>query len=1032
MELIKLFRGLYGNDNPENVVEAAGYLREAMLEVGKQEVKVIGSWLLDKLLGKADMEEPQDSSEAAAAAGEPRKDDAVHQLLMDMSLAVQDPMAKLLNHADSVWKWNLVMEDILALFKALKDPIDKFISHGAHQQKPQTKHARRAAAANEDLMEMIKVAKEPMEVARAEGRYLAERLRWLLHILKDDFMEEKVYHTGHRPRVVAIVTPPVDNIGNDDDDVEDPEELAEEVHATELARKVYDHPSTSSHFDTKVWVNAKHNSLLEERLKSILHQVLPGDTSTSVDNNQDPTEAEKMEWDGWSVEKLKSKIAECLNGKRFLIVLADPEDDSSWREITSALPDHGDSSVIVTPNIEHMAQFDGWYTASWFFLLMGASSRYHVHFCSNLVGLRKVAAQLVGDDQPQGGISAILKKCLWDSYATKMFLQALYANPHRSDAELGRLSHGLRYANSVGNARRMVRFCFDDLPRQYQSCLVCLSVFPPGKFKRASLVRRWAAENFVSARDGMTAVDEAGRCFDALVARGLLEPVDIGAAGKVKSCMIHPHVLLFITKIAKKDAIIDNTNIPPDFAHRLSTRGGILHLLLENQAAANSNNFCCWGVIRGRRHTPQTSKDLCHQVVTLLNSFPSSSDQLGLVKLLDLEGCKGLKKRTLKKICDKIFQLKYLSLRNSDATELPKEINKLRYLETLDIRQTKVQSFPANTVALPKLMHLLAGCPDNESSKATGSDKPFSTVRLPTKISSMTNMQVLSHVEVSESDMDELEDVGRKLHLRKLGVVIRGEHPPRVLRRVVGMLHESLCSLSVHIEQGRNEGEVGSKEDGANGSNDFVLDENDIPKSLESLNIKGKINEVPTWIKLLHRLSKITLCHTKLRDEDIQRLGGIANLRCIRLWHMSYTEKKITFSKSGFRKLEFLVIEDSCICNIEFDEDAAPRLKKIVWSFTTAEVTLSGIKKLQSLKEILIGGSCDMTHLSEIRKEASKNPNLPKVTATNETGVGASTNASSSASNVATGDLPRIDVATTTHVSTGTTTAASTKVSSAK
>jgi len=56
------------------------------------------------------------------------------------------------------------------------------------------------------------------------------------------------------------------------------------------------------------------------------------------------------------------------------------------------------------------------------------------------------------------------------------------------------------------------------------------------KVKRTSIVRRWAAENFITRRDGLDAVDEAERCFDALVVRGLIRPVDIGAAVKVIGC----------------------------------------------------------------------------------------------------------------------------------------------------------------------------------------------------------------------------------------------------------------------------------------------------------------------------------------------------------------------------------------------------------------------------------------------------------------------------------------------------------------
>ncbi|KAJ1255813.1 hypothetical protein BS78_K154000 [Paspalum vaginatum] len=971
MELMKLFRGTDVNDNPENVAEAAGFLSSAMLEVDTQEVKVISSWLLDMVLGRADMPQ-QDPENKGGSAG--------HELLMDVVKAVKDPLTKFIDHAEDLSFTSLLsaMSDLIDIFKALKEPIEKFLGIAEQPQQDsseseddgsqQARSRRPAATSKEDLLEMVKAAKEPMEVARAEARYVAAQIKWLLQMFcseKFSFNQEHVQH----PKVVTIVTPPVQDFSSDDGPAE---ELLEETHAPELARKVFDHPRASDHFNTRVWVDAKLNSKLKPRLKSILHQVsLPSDSPASPPNLE-PTEEEASKWKHLSVEELKAMVAERLEGKRFLMVLADPEDDNAWQDITSALPNkHGESAVIETPRIKYMAQFHAWYRASWIFWLMGASSRYQVHFCSNLVGMRKVAAELVGSDQLPGGVSAILKKCLWDNFATKMFLHALYANPHRSDAELERLMLGLRYSSSVSNARRMVQFCYEDLPRQYQSCLLSLSVFPQEDrtFKRTSLVRRWAAESFVSARDGLAAVDEADRCFDALIARGLLQPADIGPAGKVKSCTMHRHVHSFTTKMASYQTVVDNTDLRSELAHRLSTRSGILQLLLENQAAADSNT--CWGIIHRHRHAP--SGDFPREVVTLLNLLPASSDQLGLVKLLDLEGCKGLKKRHFKKICNKIFQLKYLSLRDTDATELPKEINKLRYLETLDIRQTRIKSFPAKTIALPKLMHLLAGCIDHESTQVIESDRPFSTVHLPSHVGSLTNMQVLSHVEVSEteSDTSELTNVGRKLHLRKLGVVIRGKGPLGVLLRVISMLHESLCSLSVHLEPMKMaEGEVYSME--PQGGDAF-----DIPKSLESLNIKGVINELPTWIRQLHRLSKITLCRTNLREGDIKKLGELANLRCIRLWYQSYTDKKLTFNPREFRRLELLVIEDSGISDIHFAKNAAPTLKKIICNFTGAEVTLSGIQELLNLKEIHVSGNCDESHLSKIKEDIKKNPNLP-------------------------------------------------------
>ncbi|RLN35852.1 hypothetical protein C2845_PM03G22860 [Panicum miliaceum] len=568
-----------------------------------------------------------------------------------------------------------------------------------------------------------------------------------------------------------------------------------------------------------------------------------------------------------------------------------------------------------------------------------------------------------------------------------MFLHALYANPRRSK-ELDGLLHSLRHSNRVGNARRMIMFCYDDLPSQYQSCLLSVSMFPPHTtVRRTSLVRRWAAENFVTGRDGASAVDEAERCFDALIARGLLHPGHVGAAGKVKSCTVHPHVLSFLNKTASDDGL-ERLDLPPDLVHRVSPRS-VIHLLMDSQAAANYSNTTCWG-LHWRHTTPAVSKKESshHDIVTLLNLLPASSGQLGLIKVLNLQGCKGLKKRLLRNICSNIFQLKYLSLMDTDATELPKEINKIRYLETLDIRQTLIQSFPSRTIALPKLMHLLAGHMVHQSIQAIESDKTFSTVHLPHGIGSMTNMQVLSHVEVSpgDEDIEELTNVGRKLQLRKLGVVIRGDkeaHLLQVLLRVVGMVHESLCSLSIRIEAAQPGGDSRLKEVKADDVQAFssVLIADDMgqspPKLLESLNIKGKISGLPAWIKQLHRLSKVTLCCTQLTASDIAVLGELLNLRCIRLHHQSYTQKKLMLDNKKFKKLELLVIEGSDISTIHFDDDAAPKLEKITWTFTRVEIALFGINKLLNLKQIEINGSCDPYHLSRIAQDIKVNPSHP-------------------------------------------------------
>ena len=87
-----------------------------------------------------------------------------------------------------------------------------------------------------------------------------------------------------------------------------------------------------------------------------------------------------------------------------------------------------------------------------------------------------------------------------------------------------------------------------------------------------------------------------------------------------------------------------------------------------------------------------------------LVDFLEKLPELYRLNVLDLGGCKGLKKRHLKSFGDVVW-LKYLSLRNTDVSHLTADhLNKLTLLETLDIRGTRIR--PRDT----KKINLLGLC----------------------------------------------------------------------------------------------------------------------------------------------------------------------------------------------------------------------------------------------------------------------------------------------------------------------------------
>ncbi|KAK3119040.1 hypothetical protein QOZ80_9BG0712730 [Eleusine coracana subsp. coracana] len=589
-----------------------------------------------------------------------------------------------------------------------------------------------------------------------------------------------------------------------------------------LAWQVYRHRSVVGRFDCRAWCNVISRT---SSWPDVAAQLL--DSLETRDNIGLPL---------WNDDKPVMELKAHLRGRRFLLVLDGLDYQPTLTAMEETLrwcPYTAGSVVVVTTCSESLV------------LTCDAYSFMHLKTQPSIVDAFMNRALAMVPDMPYSMavvVRKILSRFSTDPFYMKMLIHLLYVNPSRTTQELQGLSSRLADDEPLTNAMQMFMFSYDELPSHYKSCLLYLTIFPQGcTIRRKSLIRRWVVEGLVSSTtDGLLpALEVADRCFDELLDRGFVIPVDIGAAGKVKTCRLDATVHDSITLFARQENLVDtNYLLPSTLAPRLSISNGI---------------------------TPQH----------LLK-------RLKLITVLDLEGCQGLERRHFKIICNKLYQLKYLCLRRTNVTRLPKDINKLRYLETLDVRET----------------------------------------------------QVLCHVEVSHNT--ELDEISHLQQLRKLGVVLNGKDVD--LKHLLGTINElSSClrSLSIRIKELPPPYWV----EGLHMPDPLFKRP---PKFLESLSICGLRNELPYWIQELHQLVKITLSETFLTENALRTLGQLKGLRCLRLRHNSFVATKLAFGVSEFRNLKFLVVEPTHITNISFSRKAVPKLEKIVWSFSHIQ-SISGI-----------------------------------------------------------------------------------------
>jgi len=228
-----------------------------------------------------------------------------------------------------------------------------------------------------------------------------------------------------------------------------------------------------------------------------------------------------------------------------------------------------------------------------------------------------------------------------------------------------------------------------------------------------------------------------------------------------------------------------------------------------------------------------------------------------ILQVLDLEGCKDLSFKQLKKIC-KMHQLKYLSMRQTDVKEIPSKIGRLESLEVLDIRETSITRLPDSVDKLQKMEHLLAG---NKNKRHA--------LKLTEGITKMVALQTLSGVEICKSfSMELLRALQNLTNLKKFTIYKVSCTTANYELLLSAIEHLSSCSLKYL-----------AIDDDFTGFLDTSLNDSQAPpEHLHTLGLSGKLSQVPKWIVSLLNLEKLTLSLTSLTTDTLLVLAALPQL----------------------------------------------------------------------------------------------------------------------------------------------------------
>jgi hypothetical protein len=185
----------------------------------------------------------------------------------------------------------------------------------------------------------------------------------------------------------------------------------------------------------------------------------------------------------------------------------------------------------------------------------------------------------------------------------------------------------------------------------------------------------------------------ADQNLEKLIDLNIIRPVDPSKNAKPKTCRAHGIMHEFLLHIAR------SVNFITDLGNPL--RNNYRHLFLEGRpSTGRTSNFSVSS--SDEKEEPRAhSLTVCGSAGEAVRYLPKCE----LLRVLDLEECNELEDKHTVGI-HKLWHLKYLSL-GAKITKVPRYIQKMHCLETLDMRKTKIEILPEEVIKLPHLAHLL-------------------------------------------------------------------------------------------------------------------------------------------------------------------------------------------------------------------------------------------------------------------------------------------------------------------------------------
>jgi hypothetical protein len=647
------------------------------------------------------------------------------------------------------------------------------------------------------------------------------------------------------------------------------------------------------------------------------------------------------------------------NDNRYFIIIDDIWDTSAWEMIKFAFMDSNCGSRVITTTRNAAVSKVCCYRDDELIHKMKPLSQGD---SENLFYKRIFASKTGCPPEFEQVSREILKKCGGVPLAIITLASYLASNQNvKPEAQwhylLKSMGHGLSNGGSMEQMKKILSLSYYDLPSHLKICVMYLSIFLEDcHIERGRLIRRWIAEGFIQG-DNLFELGE--NYFNELVNRSIIQPINDYVGGIPAACCVHDIMLDLLCDLASEENFVTILNvIGKDTPSERKVRRLSLQKvdLKNNQLAARSIS----------------------QVRSFTIFCPAINEMLPLsrfevLRVLDLEDCNLVESGHLDLRCvGGLLSLRYLGLRNTKLREIPVEIGKLLFLQTLDLNGIDAIKLPASVVRLRNLMFLYLS----------------QGIHMPVGYRKLTCLEQLRRPHFTEDD--DPEELRYLTELRVLELGLPSSYPPQkllILLESLGKLHKL---QSIYIES------YGERTD--NFGDNFG---NWVPSSpqLRVLQLKWWYKTMPTGISSLSLplLTNLDIFVHQVRLEDIQVIGTLLALRILRLQSDVDTateeeraaDRSFMFSPDAFPCVKRCWFPQFLFAPRMFPQGAMPMVEDLWFGLLVSDILRDGdwdlcIRNFPLVRTVCIklyGEEDDSQRYSEaravVKRAATDHPNRP-------------------------------------------------------